>query len=645
MQMKNNFCLLVLACVMAADTCKAQDSSFNFEISKRTENTIRSFMSTPKIPNRLTHSAMMLEHLSEEEPDSLNDNFYAQIISFPSIYMIYAGFETGYFSGYFRKGGQYQYQFTVRSAGPADDEILNTRSYHLVNNYTGVANMTISVRDRQYDPRMRGWYKEAKAAQRIVWSSIYVFASSNQLGLTACKPVFNATGALEGVLAVDYTLGDIDRFLSDAFSGEGRAVFIVENTDEKLLVGSSTLDPILRLSDSGDPERVRAVDSADNMVRETAEYLDSENWPERLSINRGRYIQVKNYKDGTLDWIIVVVMPSAETEDYVRTGTTIHTAIVIMSTLGIIMPMVCAALVIAGRKANIWRAAQPVFLVGFAIAASCMSASTLIYLGENTTTACAARPWLFNICFTLMFAFLFVKVHRVAIIFNNPSMKKVRMTIASMFGRILLLVIIDVVLQTVWMVVDPVKPTVIIDIGAQGAYVERIICSSDSPALNGLTIGYKALLILWGCLLAYKTRNVHSAFAESKMILTVMYNIALVGLIVLLLYNFLDATIASKVLIHSFGVLSVISVSCTLVFGPRAYQLYKSGDIDMQELVRQQTMMTQQYSMNTQNNGEKDEEIKKLKLELKKMEEKYKHHYGGSKESQRESDRMERGGA
>ena len=67
---------------------------------------------------------------------------------------------------------------------------------------------------------------------------------------------------------------------------------------------------------------MRAVDSADNMVRETAN-LDSENWPERLSINKGRYIQVKNYKDGTLDWIIVVVMPSAEIEDYVRTGTTI----------------------------------------------------------------------------------------------------------------------------------------------------------------------------------------------------------------------------------------------------------------------------------------------------------------------------------
>ena len=220
-------------------------------------------------------------------------------------------------------------------------------------------------------------------------------------------------------------------------------------------------------------------------------------------------------------------------------------------------------------------------------------------------------------------------------------MKKVRMTITSMFGPPLL-VIIDVVLQTVWMVVDPVKPTVIIDIGAQGAYVERIICSSDSPALNGLTIGYKALLILWGCLLAYKTRNVHSAFAESKMILTVMYNIALVGLIVLLLYNFLDATIASKVLIHSFGVLSVISVSCTLVFGPRAYQLYKSGDIDMQELVRQQTMMTQQYSMNTQTTVRRTRRSK-AQLELK-MEEST-NIIMEVKESQHESDRMERGGA
>ena len=174
--------------------------------------------------------------------------------------MIYAGFETGYFSGYFRSGedasGAETFQYTERNRGSND-----TRSYWWADVTTGAPGAF--KRDRQYDPRQRGWYKETKAAGAGIWSSIYVFASSNQLGLTKCEPMFNSSGHMTAVLAVDYTLGDIDTFLSSEFSKDGRAVFLVEKGNG-YLVGSSTLDPILRVK-PGDttPTRVLAVEHPD----------------------------------------------------------------------------------------------------------------------------------------------------------------------------------------------------------------------------------------------------------------------------------------------------------------------------------------------------------------------------------------------
>ena len=138
-------------------------------------------------------------------------------------------------------------QYTDRKEGDND-----TRLYWWADNYNGDVLYDKGIqRSRQYDPRVRGWYKQTKAEMKQVWSSIYIFASSNQLGLTACEPVKDTDGNLLGVLAVDYTLGDIDKFLTDEFSAEGRAVYLVEK-ETGFLVGSSTLDPILRLVKEGE---------------------------------------------------------------------------------------------------------------------------------------------------------------------------------------------------------------------------------------------------------------------------------------------------------------------------------------------------------------------------------------------------------
>ena len=225
---------LILLYVLVNNNLHVVNSQeFNFEISKRTENTIKQFMSVPHIPNQITKHNMQVGLLEVSGTENMRKNFFSQLISFPTIYMIYAGFENGFFSGYFRKTADpITYQYTDRKAGNND-----TRLYWWANNDNGDVLYNQGVqRSRQYDPRVRGWYVQTKEAMKSVWSSIYIFASSNQLGLTACEPVTDSSGNLVGVLAVDYTLGDIDKFLTHEFASEGRAVYLVEKETGFLVV-------------------------------------------------------------------------------------------------------------------------------------------------------------------------------------------------------------------------------------------------------------------------------------------------------------------------------------------------------------------------------------------------------------------------
>jgi hypothetical protein len=620
--------LMGVACALLLAQDVSAEASFNFEISKRTENTIRQFMSVPHIPNTMTKSSMSVGLLSESRPSELRQNFFAQLKSFPTIYMIYAGFETGYFSGYFRKtDNPVTYQYTWRGAGTND-----TRLYWWADGNNGDVEYNQGIqRSRQYDPRLRGWYMQTKEAEKQLWSSIYIFASSNQLGLTACEPLIDSNGNLEGVLAVDYTLGDIDKFLTSEFSAEGRAVFLVEK-NTGYLVGSSTLDPILRVvKDGEDPQRVKAVDSRDELVKTTSVYLESISWPEGLRVHAGRYIQVREYSDpGGLSWYIVVVMPSSEADDYVQVGSPFEAAILAMVVLGLLFPVSAGVFVFIGRKKVIWKAAQPPFLILFAFASALIPLFQLAFLGPNTAELCNIRPWLFNLGFTLMFSVLFVKVHRVSLIFNNSSMKKVKMGPQQMLMRVAIMVFVEMLIQMCWSLVDPNRPTIVTSTGAQGEYVERTLCASSTSTFSILAILYKGIIVVWGCVLAWKTRNIHGAFAESKALMLTMYNIAFVGVVVLCLYNLLDVNGPTKVLVQSFGVLWVTLISTILVYGPRTFQLIMKGDIDMKEVMRQQTMMT---SSGLTTSGESDtakdhtiqnqlRQIQSMKEEVSSLQEK-----------------------
>ena len=291
---------VALATLVATATV-ADAAQFNFEVVKSTEAAVRNFMKPPAAINRLSSNGHKFGALKLSDLPAYRLDQFTKLVSYPTTYMVYAGFENGFFNGYIRSGDSYQY--TEAPVRPINSPIKEARKYYAANTETGAIDWKIT-RNRTYDHRNRTWYKEAMAAEgKSIWSSIYGFSSTNALGLTHCAPVTD-NGGQKGILAVDYTLSSINTFLVNANKNTDRIVFLVEHATKEM-VASSTGD----LTST----RVKAVESENKVIMSVAKYLDKEGWKETgeetIVKHDGHAFQVMKYEDLTLDWDIVVAMP------------------------------------------------------------------------------------------------------------------------------------------------------------------------------------------------------------------------------------------------------------------------------------------------------------------------------------------------
>ncbi len=122
------------------------------------------------------------------------------------------------------------------------------------------------LRRDTYDPRTRPWYPAAVAANGLAWSPIYVAATSQALTLTLAKPVYGANNALQGVIATDIPLGNLNSFLRSLKTSETGVAFIVDA--EGALVATSA-DEVLVKQLNGKPVRAQATESGNTLIRQS----------------------------------------------------------------------------------------------------------------------------------------------------------------------------------------------------------------------------------------------------------------------------------------------------------------------------------------------------------------------------------------
>ncbi len=113
-------------------------------------------------------------------------------------------------------------------------------------------------------------------------------------------------------------------------------------------------------------------------------------------------------------------------------------------------------------------------------------------------------------------------------------------------------------------------------VGADSATAQHYLCNT-SKISYGLYV-YKGVLLLAGCVLSFLTRNADPEFAESRVLMAVIYNSTVVCLAVLLIVYAGHVSVTIQIFAQSFGVMWCSVGNSTLLLGPRFWALFTLGD-------------------------------------------------------------------
>ncbi|MBD8708918.1 methyl-accepting chemotaxis protein [Pseudomonas sp. CFBP 13711] len=170
-------------------------------------------------------------------------------------------------------------------------------------------------RPADYDPRARGWYKAADAAQGIIVTEPYIAASSGKLVVTLATPV-RQQGQMIGVAGADISLDAISKTINSlSFGGHGYAYIvsadgkILIHPDSKLILknvseaypnGAPTIAPGVAEIESGGKAQIISFTKVEG--------LSSANWYVALVLDRdAAYSMLSEFRSSAIFAMVIAV--------------------------------------------------------------------------------------------------------------------------------------------------------------------------------------------------------------------------------------------------------------------------------------------------------------------------------------------------
>ena len=311
------------------------------KVAVNVEQHVHAYADAPHTFLQINLGAIRAGTLNLKDYSEIQQNFWYQTQISPAVPYIYYGSEEGEFVGVWREpDGRVTFRIRTQVSDPNRDIYLLDEK----------GNLGELIKTHEYDPRLRPWYEAAVKAGKPTWSPIYPFAEPSYLGITSVAPVYDRDGKLEGVLATDLTLSDIEKILRKLEVSKSGKVTIIERSGE--LVASSFPEEELVLKTDGEQKRLKATESKELLIREGVKALEQkyQNLDSIDTINRfafelegkRHFLQVSPLRDGRgLDWLVVIAIPEADFMEQIEanTRTTILlclAALVIATLLGLL---------------------------------------------------------------------------------------------------------------------------------------------------------------------------------------------------------------------------------------------------------------------------------------------------------------------
>ncbi|WP_204137839.1 EAL domain-containing protein [Halomicronema sp. CCY15110] len=285
------------------------------EITTLTELHVAEYLQIPQdvITNTLAHYSFNLTDL--RDPETLTRYLWSEMTQHDELFITAIGYETGVVVGV---GVEADDQLVARVMEPGETQL---RTYAL----TDQGDRGPWLKADDFNLKSRPWYRDAVAAQQLTWTEIYPNYADPYNLISAVSPIYDpATQQLVGVTNATLSLGQISEFLADLDIGETGEIFIIERNGD--LVASSSgepLSPATATPDQDLPDRLRATDSRNPLIRQTAAHLQT------TAVNLGQLQQAKQtefWRDGErhivlitpysdelgLDWLIVITVPESD---------------------------------------------------------------------------------------------------------------------------------------------------------------------------------------------------------------------------------------------------------------------------------------------------------------------------------------------
>jgi diguanylate cyclase (GGDEF)-like protein len=301
----------------------------------RVEQKLESYLSMPWKVNQSNSDAVLRGAIDLDftrspaapaAPSNIQREQYLwqQMQLFPALSWISLGTETGDTLGIWRPDDRAKLQISI-----SNQATQHFGTYHATNDQ-GLRTTQLKVEKPAFDPRTRPWYQAAVTAKQGIWNSVYAGFTPGTIFIAASQPLYDRTGKLIGVSAIDVSLSGIQKFLAENPVSPTGQVFLVEKSG--LLVASSSQEsPFRKLADKS-PQRIDALHSETPLISATTGFIKSELGGFQ-TIQHSRDFQFDNagkhyfgralafsHKQG-LNWSIVIVVPASDVMSKIQAST------------------------------------------------------------------------------------------------------------------------------------------------------------------------------------------------------------------------------------------------------------------------------------------------------------------------------------
>ncbi|PSB48357.1 hypothetical protein C7B67_18010 [filamentous cyanobacterium Phorm 6] len=290
------------------------------QTGKRVEEQLTTVLENTHWVNQLNAEAIDRAELNlqlETRQPRAEKFLWQQMRSFKSIQWISLGSQkSGEYLGIWRNPKDNSLQII------AANKSTNYQSIYYATDKKGTRTAKLNAEPGTYDVRVRPWYKEAVAANKPIWTSIYQGFTPGTVFIAASQPIRDRNGKLLGVCAVDLSLSELQQYLHRLKFSKTGQIFAIERSG--LLVASSSQESSFRkMSGKQEPERLNVLDSETFVIRTAAKYLYEKfggfsNIQQRQQLKFSRdgaeyFVEVLPFSDSNgLNWLIAIAVPASD---------------------------------------------------------------------------------------------------------------------------------------------------------------------------------------------------------------------------------------------------------------------------------------------------------------------------------------------